>query len=576
MFDGANHAVGHRPPGGAIEGNRTQVLDSRMQLELCVTGARDHRFAQRQHSAAETCTLVIGIHEQVHQRSVSDSEVPDRNVIHDGYPGCKLRSGLEPLAQLLPRANSLWGVELASEQLGGIGMPETPVVVVLDGRGVVRSCNTHLYCVHDPILTPGRVVVFTPCWRAQLAVPGGNDNARGRYGDAMAPDAISLMAEPNAQGRFGEYGGRFVPETLVPACEELEAAFREAWADPLFRGDLDHVLTHYAGRPSPLTECHRLSAHLGVRLLLKREDLNHTGSHKINNVLGQALLAQRMGKKRLVAETGAGQHGVASATAAALLGMECVVYMGEVDVQRQALNVFRMKLLGAEVRPVSSGSKTLKDAVNEAMRDWVGSVRSTHYCLGSVMGPHPYPWMVREFHRVIGTEAYAQCMTLLGDVPDVVAACVGGGSNAAGLFSGFVDTRSELVGAEPAGGAAVGRGIVGVVHGMRSYLMQDEHGQVAEAHSISAGLDYPGVGPEHSHLADIHRARYEPVTDAEVIDAFQLLSRMEGIIPALEPAHAIAWLVKSADKLQGKSVLINMSGRGDKDVNQMMDVLAQQ
>jgi tryptophan synthase beta chain len=392
----------------------------------------------------------------------------------------------------------------------------------------------------------------------------------------MAPDAISLMAEPNAQGRFGEYGGRFVPETLVPACEELEAAFREAWADPLFRGDLDFALTHYAGRPSPLTECHRLSAHLGVKVLLKREDLNHTGSHKINNVLGQAFLAQRMGKKRLVAETGAGQHGVASATAAALLGMECVVYMGEVDVQRQALNVFRMKLLGAEVRPVSSGSKTLKDAVNEAMRDWVGSVRSTHYCLGSVMGPHPYPWMVREFHRVIGTEAYAQCMTLLGDVPDVVAACVGGGSNAAGLFSGFVDTRSELVGAEPAGGAAVGRGIVGVVHGMRSYLMQDEHGQVAEAHSISAGLDYPGVGPEHSHLADIHRARYEPVTDAEVIDAFQLLSRLEGIIPALEPAHAIAWLVKSADKLQGKSVLINMSGRGDKDVNQMMDVLAQQ
>ena len=386
----------------------------------------------------------------------------------------------------------------------------------------------------------------------------------------------SIMGEPSADGRFGEFGGRFVPETLVPACQELEAAFRAAWADPAFRAEYAHVLSEYAGRPSPITECHNLGGRLGLRLLLKREDLNHTGSHKINNVIGQALLAKRMGKRRVVAETGAGQHGVASATAAALFGLECVVYMGEVDVQRQALNVFRMKLLGAQVLPVTSGSRTLKDAVNEAMRDWVASVEHTHYLLGSVMGPHPYPWMVREFHRIIGTEAREQCAALLpGDgVPDVVVACVGGGSNAIGLFSGFVDTRAELVGAEPAGGAAVGRGIPGVVHGMRSYLMQDEFGQVLEAHSISAGLDYPGVGPEHSFLSSIGRARYESVTDDEVIDAFVTLSRTEGIIPALEPAHAIAWVIKAADRLQGRTVLVNMSGRGDKDVNQMMDVLA--
>ncbi|MGE3328864.1 MAG: tryptophan synthase subunit beta, partial [Acidimicrobiia bacterium] len=374
------------------------------------------------------------------------------------------------------------------------------------------------------------------------------------------------MAEPSADGRFGEFGGRYVPETLVPACMELEAAFKDAWADPVFREELHVTLRDYAGRPSPITECGRLSEHLGVRVLLKREDLNHTGSHKINNVLGQALLAKRMGKKRLVAETGAGQHGVASATAAALLGMQCKVYMGAVDVERQALNVFRMRLLGAEVEAVHSGSRTLKDAVNEAMRDWVATVESTHYCLGSVMGPHPYPWMVREFHRVIGSEARAQCELLLGagQVPDVVVACVGGGSNAAGIFSGFVDTTAELVGAEPAGGAAVGRGVPGVVHGMKSYLMQDEFGQVLEAHSISAGLDYPGVGPEHSYLSSIGRARYEPVTDEEVIEAFVLLSRSEGIIPALEPAHAIAWVVKNASKLAGRTVLVNMSGRGDK------------
>ncbi|MCU1345323.1 MAG: trpB [Acidimicrobiia bacterium] len=384
------------------------------------------------------------------------------------------------------------------------------------------------------------------------------------------------LAEPTAEGRFGEFGGRYVPETLMPACLELEAAFRHAWSDPTFRARLDGLLRDYAGRPSPLTDCGRLSEQLGLRLLLKREDLNHTGSHKINNVLGQALLAQRMGKSRLVAETGAGQHGVATATAAALLGMECKVYMGAVDVERQALNVFRMRLLGAEVEAVHSGSRTLKDAVNEAMRDWVATVEHTHYCLGSVMGPHPYPWMVREFHRVIGIEARAQCAELLNDVPDVVVACVGGGSNAIGIFSGFVDTRAELVGVEPAGGAAVGHGIPGIVHGMKSYLMQDEAGQVLEAQSISAGLDYPGVGPEHSFLSDIGRARYHSVNDAEVIDAFQLLSRTEGIIPALEPAHALAWVSRERQQLAGKTVLVNLSGRGDKDVGQMMDVLADQ
>ena len=386
---------------------------------------------------------------------------------------------------------------------------------------------------------------------------------------------MSLMAEPSAGGRFGEFGGRFVPETLVPACQELEQAFTEAWADPVFRAELDEVLRTYAGRPSILTECHQLGARLGIRLVLKREDLNHTGSHKINNVLGQTLLAKRMGKRRIVAETGAGQHGVASATAAALFGLECKVYMGAVDVERQSLNVFRMQLLGAEVEAVHSGSRTLKDAVNEAMRDWVATVETSHYCLGSVMGPHPYPWMVREFHRVIGQEARAQSIELLGDVPDVVVACVGGGSNAIGIFSGFVDDRSRLIGVEPAGGAAVNRAQPGVVHGMRSYLMQDEFGQVQEAHSISAGLDYPGIGPEHSHLASIGRAEYPNVTDTEVIDAFQLLARTEGIIPALECAHALAWIAREAPSMQGQTVLMNLSGRGDKDVAQMMDVLGQ-
>jgi tryptophan synthase beta chain len=384
---------------------------------------------------------------------------------------------------------------------------------------------------------------------------------------------MSLMSDPTTEGRFGEFGGRFVPETLVPACQELEIAFKDAWQDPVFRGELDAVLRDYAGRPSILTECHNLGAKLGIRLILKREDLNHTGSHKINNVLGQALLAKRMGKKRLVAETGAGQHGVATATAAALFGLECKVYMGAVDVERQALNVFRMHLLGAEVEAVHSGSRTLKDAVNEAMRDWVATVETTHYCLGSVMGPHPYPWMVRQFHRVIGDEAREQFQALVGDAPDVVVACVGGGSNALGIFSGFVDLKSRLVGVEPAGGAAVKRGVPGVVHGMKSYLMQDEYGQVQEAHSISAGLDYPGIGPEHSYLASIGRVEYPNVTDDEVISAFQELARTEGIIPALECAHALAWIIRESGSMQGQTVLMNLSGRGDKDVGQMMEII---
>ena len=392
-----------------------------------------------------------------------------------------------------------------------------------------------------------------------------------------AGPAAGLMREPGPRGRFGDFGGRYLPESLEPACAELETAFSSAWADPAFRAELDGLLRDYGGRPTPVTECRRLSGRLGVRLLLKREDLAHTGSHKLNNVVGQALLARRMGKPRLIAETGAGQHGVATATAAALFGLECRVYMGAVDVERQALNVFRMRLLGAEVVPVDSGSRTLKDAINEALRDWVASVETTHYCLGSVMGPHPYPWMVRELQRVIGEEAREQCRRLLdGADPDVVVACVGGGSNAAGTFSGFVDTGARLVGVEPAGGAAVGRGIPGVVHGSRSYLLQDEHGQVLEAHSVSAGLDYPGVGPEHAYLASLGRVTYESAADAEVLAAFRLLAESEGIIPALEPAHALAWLVRAAADggvAPGSTVLLTLSGRGDKDVAQVMDLL---
>ncbi len=390
-------------------------------------------------------------------------------------------------------------------------------------------------------------------------------------------EAAVGMAEPGAGGRFGEFGGRFVPESLVPACTELETAFRAAWADAGYVGRYRQLLRDYAGRPTPVTECHRLSERLGVRLLLKREDLTHTGSHKINNVLGQGLLTVAMGKHRIIAETGAGQHGVATATAAALFGLDCVVYMGEVDTERQALNVFRMRLLGAEVRPVRSGSRTLKDAVNEAMRDWVATVADTHYCLGSVMGPHPYPWMVREFQRVIGDEAREQCRALLGGAdPEFVVACVGGGSNAAGTFAAFVDTPARLIGVEAAGGAAIGRGVPGVVHGMKSYLLQDEHGQVEEAHSISAGLDYPGVGPEHAHLARSGRARYVAAGDEEVLDALQELARTEGIIPALEPAHAVAWVRRACadgEIAPGSTVLLTMSGRGDKDAETVMGLL---
>jgi tryptophan synthase beta chain len=384
------------------------------------------------------------------------------------------------------------------------------------------------------------------------------------------------MGEPEPGGRFGEFGGSYIPESLVEACAELERAFRSAWSDAAFRSEYAAILADYGGRPTPVTECRNLSERLGVRVLLKREDLAHTGSHKLNNVIGQALLTRRMGKQRVIAETGAGQHGVATATAAALFGLDCVVYMGAVDVERQALNVFRMRLLGAEVVPVESGSRTLKDAVNEALRDWVASVETTHYCIGSVMGPHPFPWMVRELQRVVGEEAREQCRRLLdGGEPDYVVACVGGGSNAAGTFAGFADSGARLVGVEAAGGAAIGRGVPGVVHGMKSFLLQDEHGQVNEAHSISAGLDYPGVGPEHSHLAAIGRARYEPVGDDAVLEAFQLLSRTEGIIPAFESAHAVAWVAQEAGRAipAGSTVLVTLSGRGDKDAASAMELL---
>ena len=387
-----------------------------------------------------------------------------------------------------------------------------------------------------------------------------------------------IMGDPGPTGRFGDFGGRYVPESLMPACIGLEVAFRDAWVDPAFRTELEDILHNYGGRPTPVTQCGRLSEQLGIRLLLKREDLAHTGSHKLNNVIGQGLLARRMGKRKLIAETGAGQHGVATATAAALFGMECIVYMGEIDTQRQELNVFRMELLGATVIPVTSGSRTLKDAVNEALRAWVAAVEDTHYCLGSVMGPHPYPWMVREFQRVIGDEARHQCRQILdGSDPDLVVACAGGGSNAAGIFAGFADaTRSDLVAVEAAGGAAVTTGIPGVLHGMRSSLIQDEAGQILEATSISAGLDYPGIGPEHAHLADLGRARYVAAGDESVLEAFQLLARTEGILPALESAHALAWVIDASRRGEiaaGSTVLVNLSGRGDKDVAQVRDIL---
>ena len=383
------------------------------------------------------------------------------------------------------------------------------------------------------------------------------------------------MGDPGTTGRFGTFGGRFVPEPLMPACQELEQAFREAWNDPAFIEEYRGILRTFGGRPTPVTKCHRLSEHLGITLLLKREDLAHTGSHKLNNVIGQALLTKRMGKTKMIAETGAGQHGVASATAAALLGLECTVYMGEVDTQRQQLNVFRMELLGATVHAVTTGSRTLKDAVNEAMRTWVAEVEDTHYCLGSVMGPHPFPWMVREFQRVIGDEARQQLLDDEHGVPDFVVACVGGGSNAAGIFAGFVDTDASLIGVEAAGGAAVTTGSPGVLHGMRSQLIQDDQGQITEAHSISAGLDYPGIGPEHAHLDEIGRARYVSAGDEEVLEALQMLARLEGIIPALETAHGLAWIIREAggEIPHGSTVLLNLSGRGDKDVAQVRAIL---
>lgn len=385
----------------------------------------------------------------------------------------------------------------------------------------------------------------------------------------------SIMDDPGLTGRFGDFGGRFVPEPLVPACLELEVAFRDAWSDPAFVEEYRSILRDFGGRPTPVTLCRRLSEELGITLLLKREDLAHTGSHKLNNVIGQALLTRRMGKTKMIAETGAGQHGVASATAAALLGLECTVYMGEVDTVRQQLNVFRMELLGATVHPVTSGSRTLKDAVNEAMRTWVSEVEDTHYCLGSVMGPHPFPWMVREFQRIIGDEARGQLEALGIAAPDLVVACVGGGSNAAGIFAGFVDTSAELIGVEASGGAAVTTGSPGVLHGMRSQLIQDDEGQITEAHSISAGLDYPGIGPEHAHLAGIGRATYKSAGDDEVLVALERLASREGIIPALETAHALAWVFREAGKSipRGSTVLVNLSGRGDKDVAQVRSIM---
>lgn len=376
---------------------------------------------------------------------------------------------------------------------------------------------------------------------------------------------------------FGEFGGRFVPEPLIAALDELDATYLAAKADPSFKAELDELNKSYVGRPSIITEAKKFAAEFGdLRVFLKREDLNHTGSHKINNVMGQALLAKRMGKKRIIAETGAGQHGVASATAAAYFGLECVVYMGEVDTQRQALNVARMKLLGAEVVPVTTGSKTLKDAINEALRDWVANVDTTHYLLGTVAGPHPFPTMVRDFHSVIGNESRTQMLELTGRLPDVVAACVGGGSNAIGIFHAFLDDPEvALWGFEAAGdgidtpmhAATLSMGVPGVLHGARSYMLQDEDGQTMESHSISAGLDYPGVGPEHSWLKDLGRAKYHGITDSKAMSAMRLLSTTEGIIPAIETAHALAGVEHLAKVLPaGSHVLINLSGRGDKDM----------
>ena len=396
---------------------------------------------------------------------------------------------------------------------------------------------------------------------------------------------VGRSALPDERGYFGAFGGRYVPETLMPALSELEEAYAAAREDEAFREELERLLRDFVGRPTPITRADRLARRIAgdraPRVYLKREDLTHTGAHKINAALAQGLLAQRMGKPRIVAETGAGQHGVATATACALLGLECVVYMGAEDVRRQALNVFRMKLLGAEVRTVDSGSRTLKDAINEAIRDWVTNVRNTHYLLGSVVGPHPYPLLVRDFQAVIGQEAREQLLEAEGRLPSIALACVGGGSNAIGLFHAFIDDPVRLIGVEAAGEGLDGRhaaplaaGSPGVLHGSRSYLLQDAHGQVTEAHSISAGLDYPGVGPEHSWLKVSERAEYVSVTDTEALAAFRLLSETEGIIPALEPAHALAYLAKLLPALdEDELVLVNLSGRGDKDMGTVADAL---
>ncbi|ATE56640.1 MULTISPECIES: tryptophan synthase subunit beta [Actinosynnema] len=384
--------------------------------------------------------------------------------------------------------------------------------------------------------------------------------------------------DPDVRGHFGRWGGRFMPEALIAAQDELAAEYEKARVDPEFLGEFARLLKEYAGRPSLLTEARRFAEHAGgARVFLKREDLNHTGSHKINNVLGQVLLTKRMGKKRVIAETGAGQHGVATATACALMGLDCVIYMGEVDTERQALNVARMRLLGAEVIPVGTGSRTLKDAINEGLRDWVASVDHTHYLMGTAAGAHPFPMMVRDFHRVIGIEARQQVLDQAGRLPDAVAACVGGGSNAIGIFHGFIDDPSvRLVGLEPGGdgvetkrhGATLTKGTAGSLHGAMSYVLQTEDGQIAEAHSISAGLDYPGVGPEHAHLKDTGRAEYRPITDAQAMDAFALLSRTEGIIPAVESAHALAGALDLGRELGPDGlILVNLSGRGDKDMD---------
>jgi tryptophan synthase beta chain len=389
---------------------------------------------------------------------------------------------------------------------------------------------------------------------------------------------------PDERGRFGQFGGIYAPVTLLPAIEELIDAYREARQDPAFQAEFERLLKHYVGRPTPLYHAAKLSREIGgAQIYLKREDLAHTGAHKINNAIGQGLLAKRMGKPRVIAETGAGQHGVATATVCAMLDLECVVYMGELDIQRQALNVFRMKLLGAEVRPVTSGSRTLKDAMNEAIRDWVTNVRTTYYLIGSVAGMHPYPMMVRDFQSVIGRETRQQALEQCGRLPDAVVACVGGGSNAMGIFYPFLEDEGvELHGAEAAGeGIETGRhaasltaGRVGVLHGSRSYVLQDEDGQILEAHSISAGLDYPGVGPEHSYLKEIGRARYHPITDREALEAFQLLCRTEGIIPALEPAHAVALAVRlAAERSPDEIIVVNLSGRGDKDMHTVAQAL---